>query len=128
MLRKNIVSIAYYVPFCPRPSLVVTRDVLDRLRKVEVDESLAVVKQKLATELAAHFAMPLPLPSPHLYVGAGVRSVLVSVPLSAMLCTAEPFFGIVYFVVHNWVYWFVVWFSVVDKVALCARFKALCGE
>ena len=67
MLRKTINisiplaiprSVVYYVPFCPRPSLVVTQETLNKLGKVEISDPgpLSDLKQKVAQGLCSALA------------------------------------------------------------------------
>ena len=74
------------------------------------------------------FGQSLVAPSPHLYVGAGVRSLLCSAPVTLLLCCLDPFFGGTYFLTHNGLYMLFMEIEVSSDVALCSKFKALCGE
>jgi hypothetical protein len=136
MLRRKTPPMAhrtaiayYYLPFCPRPSIVVTRDTLAKLGAAQVDgPAMEDVKRKVMQNLVKNFGQPLVMPSPHLYAGVVARSLLSSTCLWLPLCCVDEVFGFLFFLVHNFTYVLVMTLVLSDEAALCSQFKALCGE
>lgn len=138
MIRKTITisfsiplaiprAIVYYAPFCPRPSITVTSEVLDKLRPCDPDAPLHEVRQKVAQQLACRFGDSLVTPSPHLLIGAGVRSLLCS-SIWLPLCAIDPVFAALAWLMHNSCYMIVMTIELCDQATLCAKYMALCGE
>lgn len=136
MLRKNITiplalprAIVYYVPLCPRPTVIVTSQMLEKLDKVQVEGPLIEVKQKLTQDLMNKFGKPLIASSSHISPGNTCRSLLCSTPISILfLMTFDPLGAAIYFLLHNFMYHLGMYLAFDDDISLELRYKALCGE
>jgi hypothetical protein len=123
-------AILYYVPFAPRPSLVVTKETLDKLEAVTVPPgALADLKRSLANDLVKYFGQPLILANPHLFPGLLARSLVPStvlfVPFSLVI---DPFFGCAAFFIYNFIYLMTMGSTVEIETTLSSRYQALCNN
>lgn len=134
MIRKTFTvtlsiprAIVYYVPFCPRPTMLVTPETLDKLEKAQC-ESLGDMKPRLVQAMQKHFGERLVVASPHLFPGTLTRAVLLSTPIGLPLTLVEPFMGLGWMTGQILCHAFITMFELDTQIALSSKYRALCGE
>lgn len=135
MLPKNTLTVfgipravVYYIPFCPRPTMTITLETLDKLNKVQVDEPLDKVKRDTHTKLVERFGQPITTCSPHLTPGAFFRSLCYSTPMTISMYDVNGGCALMFFLSFNVFYVLLTHLVLENELELSSRFKALCNE
>ncbi len=131
MLRKTTPparAIVYYVPFVPRPAVLVTRGHLDKLAAVEVSGVVLDRKEAVTKALVNHFGTRVITPHPHLWPGTVVRSLVVWMPAAPLIALSGEPVLLALFCVAEFCYLTVMLFELGEATHLWSAYEALCGE
>ena len=128
MLPLSLRKTLYYIPLAPRPSITVTKDMLDKLDAITVNDSLVETKKSMTGELVGRFGQALVLDSPHLYTGVIMRSLLTSGVFFWPMFDVAPEIAVCCSFLYNGVHIIIMWNVLSNQAHLSSRYMAFCHE
>lgn len=126
MLSKTS-KFRYYIPLCPRPKVLVTADMLDKLQFKESDSPIVTYyKNSVQKELSWYLDSQIVKHSPHVVTGSMVRNgvyTIMTSPFYFFISIEEP--SLIVISCYMMMFWMLIWNTdpVIDESRLHDKYE-----